>query len=457
MKVDVISREIIKPSHPTPPYLKTHKLSFLDQFALRVYIPLLLYYTGGDKENITDTNTRCNVIKKSLAKTLTKFYLLAGKIVNDEIERFVDCNDDGVDFCETKVSNCHELTQVIKEPDFLEQVKLFLPFDPSDHEKTFSCASVLSVQVNVFEDCGGMVIGLCVNHKVADASSIAAFVNDWATIARGMVTNDPDLQINGPSSEVQSLFPQKENGTGFKIPSFPKDETVPVTKKFAFEASKLAELKERCKFTGETEDVRGGYKPSRVEALSTFLWKCFIDIDQAKTKAVAPARVYLATNAVNIRSRMVPQLPTSSFGNMVAITDAIFTINNGENTGINDPYYPKLVQKFRDAVKRVDGEYIAALQSTDLLLNKMTKLFEHVLNGQTLSVSFTSWCRFPFYETDFGWGKPIWVSRCPISMKNIVVLLDSDSSGDGIEAYVTLAKEDMVEFEHHEELLALIS
>lgn len=75
MKVDVISREIVKPSHPTPSHLKTHKLSFLDQFALRVYIPLLLYYTGGDKENIIDTNTRLNVIKKSLAETLTKYYV----------------------------------------------------------------------------------------------------------------------------------------------------------------------------------------------------------------------------------------------------------------------------------------------------------------------------------------------------------------------------------------------
>lgn len=335
-------------------------------------------------------------------------------------------------------------------------MKLFLPFDPSDHERSASSASVLAVQVNVFEDCGGMVIGLCVNHKVADASSIAAFVNDWATIARVIVINSPDRQIKGPF-EVQSLFPQKENGTGFKIPTFPKDETVPVTKKFVFEASKLAELKERCKFAGATEDIRGGYKPSRVEALSTFLWKCFIDINQAKTKAAAPARVYLASNAVNIRSRIVPQLPTSSFGNMVAITDAIFTVNSNENTGINDPYYPKLVQKFRDAVKRVDGEYIEALQSTDLLLNNVTKLFKHILSGQTLSISFTSWCRFPFYDTDFGLGKPIWVSRCPISMKNIVVLMDSDSSGDGIEAYVTLDKEDTVEFEHHEELLALIS
>ncbi|KAI3937252.1 hypothetical protein MKX01_018741 [Papaver californicum] len=452
MKVDVTSREIIKPSPPT--HLKTHNLSFLDQVAARFYVPLLLYYDGGDKENI-DTDTRCDVIKKSLAETLAKFYFLAGKVVNDEIERSVDCNDDGVDFCETKVSNC-QVSQVIKEPYISEQVKLFLPFDPCDHDITLSGAFLLSVQVNVFEDCGGMVIGLCISHKVADASSITTFVNDWATIARGMVIDGSDPQIKGPSFEVQSHFPQKENGIGFKIPMYPIDGTQ-VTKKFAFEASKLAELKERCKFTNETKDVDcDGYKPTRVEALSTFLWKCLVDIDQSRLKGVAPTRVYLATHAVNIRLRMVPQLPSSSFGNMVALTDAIFSINNNESTGTNDSYYPKLVQKIRDAVKKIDGEYIEAMQSTDLLLNNMMKMMQHVLSGQSL-ICFSSWCRFPLYETNFGWGKPIWVSTCTIPMKNVIVLMDSNSSGDGIEAYVTLDKEDMAEFEHHEELLALIS
>ncbi|MCL7036255.1 hypothetical protein MKW94_022693, partial [Papaver nudicaule] len=459
--VGVSSREKIKPSRPTPSHLKTHNLSLLDQVVPRKYVPLLLYYDGKKAASINNTDTRCNVIKKSLAETLTKFYVLAGKIVDDEIEKFVDCNDDGVDFCETRVSN-FQLSQVIKEPaaGLFEQVKLLLPFDPCDHEITASGAFLLSVQVNVFEeDCGGMVIGLCINHKVADASSIATFVNDWATVARGMVSNDDDEyvgQIKGPCyHQVQSLFPQKENGIGFKITSSPIDGTL-VTKKFAFDASKLAQLKERCKLTTkEPED--DGYKPSRVEALSAFLWKCFIDIDQAKVAPPPPAKVYLATNAVNIRPRMVPKLPTNSFGNIIAITNAVFSIddNNNECTGINDHgYYPKLVQKFRDATKKIDGEYIEAMRSTDLLLNTMMKLIEHVLGGNTLMIFFSSWCRFPLYETDFGWGKPIWVSTCAIPQKNVIVLMDSDSYGDGIEAYVTLAKEDMLEFEHHVELLA---
>ncbi|KAI3955505.1 hypothetical protein MKW98_028450 [Papaver atlanticum] len=131
---------------------------------------------------------------------------------------------------------------------------------------------------------------------------------------------------------------------------------------------------------------------------------------------------------------MVPKLPKNSFGNLVVLTDA-----------------------FRDVVKKIDREYIEALQSTDLLLNSILKLLEHYLNRHTLMMNFTSWCRFPLYETDFGWGKPIWVSTCTIPTKNVIVLMDSNSFGDEIEAYVTLTGEDMVEFEHHDELLALVS
>ena len=35
---------------------------------------------------------------------------------------------------------------------------------------------VLAIQVNIFQ-CSGMAIGVCISHKVADASSMVTFVN----------------------------------------------------------------------------------------------------------------------------------------------------------------------------------------------------------------------------------------------------------------------------------------
>ncbi|ONI30186.1 hypothetical protein PRUPE_1G235900 [Prunus persica] len=44
VEVEVISKEIIKPSSPTPDHLRYLQLSFLDQLAPPVYNPFVLFY-----------------------------------------------------------------------------------------------------------------------------------------------------------------------------------------------------------------------------------------------------------------------------------------------------------------------------------------------------------------------------------------------------------------------------
>lgn len=69
---------------------------------------------------------------------------------------------------------------------------------------------------------------------------------------------------------------------------------------------------------------------------------------------------------------------------------------------------------------------------------------------------FSSWTRFPFYETDFGWGKPTWVSTTSIPMRNIVILMGT-KTGDGIEAWITLNEDVMAEFQANPKLLQFLS
>ncbi|CAL2253336.1 unnamed protein product [Prunus armeniaca] len=69
--------------------------------------------------------------------------------------------------------------------------------------------------------------------------------------------------------------------------------------------------------------------------------------------------------------------------------------------------------------------------------------------------SCSSWCRFPFYEADFGWGKPSWVNQS-LEAKNLIVLIDS-RDGDGIEASLTFKEEDMAIMESNNELFAYAS
>ncbi|KAI3833147.1 hypothetical protein MKW92_031544 [Papaver armeniacum] len=442
MKVEVVSKESIKPSCPTPHHLKFFNLSFLDQLAPPIYANAVLYYCQNENaKKIIDTDVHRSVLKKSLAETLIKFYPLAGKIIDDKF--MVDCNDEGADYIETKVSNC-QLSQLIQHPNVHQLVKKFIPSDPYTTETSPKKVPLL-VQVNFFEDCGGIVIGLRISHKLADAASLTSFINDWATVARGIATGDHNQQIKGPSFEWQSLFPPRDL----------MDEVL-VTKKFVFGASKLAELKAKSIIVKESDDVPDQYQPTRVEVLSAFLWKCFIDIYQSKNKGGAQLKVYLAVHIVNMRSRMVPSLPTNSFGNVLGVSAASIIMNNEEGTMKNDQYnYPDLVGKIRESIKKVDADYVREIRTTDAQLDAFKLLSQNCASGLALMLNFSSWCRFPIYEADFGWGKPTWVSTGELAIKNMVMLMDS-SSGDGIEAWIHLGTEDMAEFERHEELLELI-
>lgn len=79
MKVQIISKEAIKPSTSTPPHLKTYKLSLFDQLAPPVYIPIILFYSAAG-----ENSSRKSVhLKNSLSKTLTKFYPFAGRVKAD--------------------------------------------------------------------------------------------------------------------------------------------------------------------------------------------------------------------------------------------------------------------------------------------------------------------------------------------------------------------------------------
>ncbi|GKA84173.1 pelargonidin 3-O-(6-caffeoylglucoside) 5-O-(6-O-malonylglucoside) 4'''-malonyltransferase-like protein [Tanacetum coccineum] len=60
-------------------------------------------------------------------------------------------------------------------------------------------------------------------------------------------------------------------------------------------------------------------------------------------------------------------------------------------------------------------------------------------------VMLTSWCKFRFYETDFGFGKPLWVVPGTITLRNSGCLID-DAQGKGVEAYVFLELKDVPDF-----------
>ncbi|KAJ9709676.1 hypothetical protein PVL29_001247 [Vitis rotundifolia] len=382
MKVEVISRDTAKPSSPTPTDLRHLQLSFLDQITPPVFMPIILFYQMNTEVEEGGVE-RCRRLKESLSEILVRFHPLAGRVRDDAL---VECNDDG------------------PEPAELNK---FLPRELDDVRDL-----ILAIQINVFK-CGGIGIGVCISHKVADALSLVMFITSWAAAARGV------SDTACPQFGMANLFPPANLSGPNHTPEL-----------------------ERRRFT----TVDFPRRPTRIEALSAFIWSRFVAATHGKA---GPERIYTVLHSVNLRTRMDPPLPENYFGNVSRLAIATPCMDSEEECH-------GFVNHMRDAKSKINGDYVRKVQEGYGYLNFMKKRAESVSKGEVVPFTFTSLCRFPLYEADFGWGKPVWMGSASLLFKNLVVFMDNGIGG-GIEAWINLKEADMAKFQEDKEFLSFVS
>ncbi|KAI3465969.1 hypothetical protein Pfo_022632 [Paulownia fortunei] len=417
--------EMIKPSSPTPPHLRKLQLSFLDQLAPPIYIHIILYFEACHHHLDSDETSR--KLKRSLSDALAIYYPLAGRLRENSC---VDCNDAGAEYVEARF-NDDRILDVVENPR-TEELKTYVPAVPSGGEDI-----PLAVQVNFF-GCTGIAIGVCMSHRLADAMSLVTFINAWAAACRG---DAETISVTQPSFKLASRFPPADFSRFCPSGAPPPPQKI-VTKRFTFNEQKLAALRKAA--SGPLME-----NPTRVEAVSAFIWRHFIEAVTLKDKMNGENRVFAATHVVDIRPRSSPPLPHQFFGNACARAMATTTASaQGQD-------YYDLAVKLREVIRKADADYIRRLENGGTFLKYYSANEENnpaFKDGRKILeiCSFTSWCRLPAYEADYGWGKPVWVSIISVPHKNLVFFLGT-KSGDGIEAWVNMLEEDiaMIETNYH--------
>ncbi|OMO81492.1 Transferase [Corchorus olitorius] len=413
---------MIQPSSPTPQHLRHYQLSFLDQIQPPIFMPLVMFYPA---EHGVNNSERCKKIKQSLSEALTVYYPLAGRIKDNA---FIDCNDEGVLFVEAKANNCH-LSEMLENPNPNNHNE-FIPLELDD-------ANELPAMVQVtYLDCGGLVVFFGLSHKVGDALSFFMFLNCWAAFARGETDDIITPRFNGAT-----LFPPRDV-SGFQTRTGIVKENL-VVKRFVFDASEIAEI--RAKYI-DNNSIIDSRRPTRVEALSAFIWTRFMATTQEKTDL---EKMYTVIQAMNLRTRMDPPLPNHYFGNISRPAIAMPLMDKG------DGFYD-ILNQMREAVRKINGEYVKQLQETDKHLNFIKSRAASVMKGEVVGFSFTSLCRFPVYVADFGWGKPVWLGSARLTFKNLCSFFDT-KYGDGIEVFLNMKEEDMAKLEADQEFLSYVS
>ncbi|KAL4575473.1 hypothetical protein LXL04_022317 [Taraxacum kok-saghyz] len=448
MKVDIISRENIKPSSPTPQHLQTFNLSVLHQLIPSPYAPIILYYPNQDTTNF-DVHEQQDQLKISLSQTLTHFYPLAGTIKDD---LSIDCDDVGAYYAIARVNT--SLIEFLKHLD-LDLINRFLPCDP-----TFSRSSlgnyVTNVQVNVFE-CGGFAIGLCISHIILDGTAVANFLKCWAALHDTIHSQMLNSKKCKKSKEV--IYPNLTTPFNPATNTHLRNSSMAMwgslikigkcnTRRFVFHSSSIAILKAEASKTGIQH-------PTRVELVSAFLWKCVMAAYTQKRGFENPS---LMTHAVNLRKRSAPTLSENTIGNLVWLASS-------ECKTMNNMKLHDLVDQVRGSITEINGEFVGKLQGDDegviqVMEESLKGMIDCGRNENVDFIGFTSWCKMGFYDVDFGWGKPIWVCSNVANggsvFTDFVVMMDT-RCGDGIEAWVNMDEQEMSILQHNPELLTLAS
>ncbi|KAF2299959.1 hypothetical protein GH714_006415 [Hevea brasiliensis] len=296
MEVAIISREVIKPSSPIIHHQEPYKLLLFNQLTPTTYSPLILFYTTIDANprNITQKLIK---LKKCLSETLNLYYPFSGRLVD---KLYIDRFNEGVPFFVAHVSG--RLSDILKYPE-IQFLNRFLPYQPFTEEDMG--VPQVAYQVNVFS-CGGIALGCVASHKLVDGPSGAAFLHSWAAVARGTLSSEV---VKPNFTEASIFFPPRN--------PFPEEhlslmerlwftEANYITRRFVFDAKAIASL--RVKARGE-----GEIKPSRVEALSCFLWKCCMASSMAISGSPKPS---ILVEVVKLRKRTKPPMSNASIGDI---------------------------------------------------------------------------------------------------------------------------------------------
>ncbi|KAL8107521.1 hypothetical protein AgCh_024074 [Apium graveolens] len=412
MKVEILSRELIKPYTPTPPSFRNYNISLMDELAPNMNVPTIFYYSASDQDTNHDVTLRYKHLKNSLSKVLTSFYPFAGRYRVDS--HSVDCGDQGAEYVEAKVD--------IRLDDLVSQrmnvkAELLNGLVPCPIGAIDGCDDpLLAIQVSAFS-CGGVAITVCSSHRIADMSSTMSFVNAWAISAKQELGDKENIEVH-------------------KI----------VTKMFHFDKSKISSIRERARLDDSS------LLPSRVQSISGLIGKAIIDVHVANPDN---PNSYTIIEAVNIRKRTVPPLPNHQFGNLYILSCVQSVVGPERVVGLGS-----LVNCLSESVKGVVDACRTVLshgkERETMISHGVYKLMNSFSDpNMFFAASFTSWSKFPFYEADFGWGKPVWFSIPNIPMKNNVVLID-DKSGEGIEAWVCLEENYMKNFKQHTDIADVI-
>ncbi|EYU41860.1 hypothetical protein ABFS82_10G019700 [Erythranthe guttata] len=417
-----------------------------------------------------------SLIKLSLSRTLSEFPPLAGRLQTDAVGHVhIVCNDAGVDFFHAKAPH-------------ISVAALLPPHDrdiPSVYRRFFQYDSTLSyaghdrplVAVQVTELNDAVFVGCAANHAVMDGTSFWNFFNTFAEMASGAkkISRSPDFSRDtvfdspavlafpegGPSATFSGDEPLRE-----KIFHFSREAIM----KLKFRANNAAQKPEfgvpeilgkqsndswavNCKTNGKITPVNDEStlvkknptaEISSFQSLSAHLWRCVTRARNLDANKTTTFRM-----AVNCRHRLEPRLEPLYFGNLIQSIPTVATagelLSNDLSWGA-DRLHQNVVAHGDGTVRRGVKEW-----------ESNPRLFP-LGNFDGAMMTMGSSPRFPMYDNDFGWGRPLAVRSGGANKFDGKISAFPGPEGNGsVDLEVVLAPDTMAVLENDFEFMQFVS
>lgn len=290
--------------------------------------------------------------------------------------------------------------------------------------------------------CGGVALGIGMQHHVADGFSGLHFINSWADLCRGVPiavmpfidrtllrAHDPPTPAH-PHIEYQPAPAMLDSEPPQAILAGAKPDQPPAAVDiFKLSRSDLGRLRAQLP-TGE-----GAPRFSTYAVLGAHVWRC-----ASLARGLAPeqpTKLYCATDG---RQRLLPPLPEGYFGNVIftatPLAEAgkvIASLADGANT-------------IQAALERMDNEYCRSALDYLELQPDLSALVRGAHTFRCPNLGLTSWVRLPIHEADFGWGRPVFMGPGGIAYEGLAFVLPSASRDGSLSVAISLQAEHMEKF-----------
>ncbi|TKY56837.1 acetyltransferase protein [Spatholobus suberectus] len=371
------------------------------------------------------------LLKSALSRTLSLFPPLAGRLTTDSNGYVhVACNDAGVDFIHANATG-HRICDLLSPLDVPESFKEFFAFDRKV-SYTGHSSPILAVQVTELAD--GLFIGCAVNHAVTDGTSFWNFFNTFAQVCRGAnncIRNVPDfrresvlisdavllLPEGGPQVTFDSLAPLRERIFSFSREAIQKLKAKANNRQWpennnagyaaelmrkwsndhhAKENGKASTILENWFKVNSNSNVRTATETTEIssfQSVCALLWRAV-----TRARKLPASKTTTFRMAVSCRHRIEPKLETYYFGNAI---QSVPTYASAGDVVSRDLRW--CAEQLNKNVKAHDDAMVRRFVSD---WERNPRCFP-LGNPDGASITMGSSPRFPMYDNNFGWGRPL--------------------------------------------------